>query len=533
MISILALILLSQVPSPTTALIPTHEAFLHCVSLHSPPSTNHSQELLYFPNTTSYSSLYISTIYNLRFASTTSNSALTPLFIVAPTQDVHVQATVICTRNLGLHLRVRSGGHDYEGLSYRSYDHRPFIMLDLAKFRSVTVDVEHDTALVEVGATLGELYYKIAEKSPVHSFPAGICPSVGVGGHISGGGMGNLVRKYGLAADNVLDVKLVDVNGKVLDRKSMGEDLFWAIRGGGGASFGVILSWTVRLVPVTPKVAVFTMHKGLADGVLDLLDKWQRISSKLHENVYMEAAIRQPMYNGTKGMEALFNFQFMGGCEELLGIMKENFPELGVEAKDCKEMSWIQSVMYYAGYRNGEPLETLLNRSSVSGIYVKGKSDFVEEPIARDAWKGIWDEFVGVSGRSLLMYMAPYGGKMDEIPESETPFPHRKGSLYNIQYLVAWRNGSANESDESLRVIRRLYKHMRPYVSKNPRAAYVNFRDLDLGMNKDAISYSGAKVWGKHYFKSNFKRLALVKGQVDSENFFRNEQSIPPLYRSE
>ena len=71
----------------------------------------------------------------------------------------------------------------------------------------------------------------------------------------------------------------------------------------------------------------------------------------------------------------------MGGCEELLGIMEENFPELGVEAKDSEEMSWIQSVMYYAGYTNGEPLETLLNRGNSSSVYVIGKFDFVEEPM--------------------------------------------------------------------------------------------------------------------------------------------------------
>ncbi|KAJ0971475.1 hypothetical protein J5N97_019434 [Dioscorea zingiberensis] len=389
-ISILAIIL----TSPTIAsIIPTHpQTFIQCFSHHSRLSTNLSH-LLYFPNTTSYSSLLLSSIYNLRFASTSTSS---PLVIVAPTDESHVRATVLCSRVFGLHLRVRSGGHDYEGLSYRSYNQNPFVMLDLANFRSVTVDVEHGTALVQAGATLGELYYKIAEKSPVHGFPAGICPSVGAGGHISGGGMGNLVRKYGLASDNVLDVKLVDVNGRVLDRESMGEDLFWAIRGGGGASFGVILSWKVRLVPVSPTVSVFTMQKTLEDGVFDLLDKWQSIASKLDEDVYMEAAIRAPMSNGSRGVEALFNFQFMGGCEELLGIMEEKFPELGVEAKDCKEMSWIQ--------------------------------------------------------------------------------------------------------------------------------------DLDLGMNVDgSASYSAAKVWGKPYFKSNFERLALVKAMVDPENFFQNEQSIPPF----
>ena len=130
---------------------------------------------------------------------------------------------------------------------------------------------------------------------------------------------------------------------------------------------------------------------------------------------------------------------------------------------------------------------------------------------------------MGVSGRSLLMYMAPNGGKVDEIPESEIPFRHRMmGTLYNIQYVVSWRNDSADgECEESLRVFRRLYKHMTPYVSKNPRAASLNFRDLDLGMNNNATTYSRGRVSGKHCFKSNFKRLAQIKVEVDPDNLFR------------
>ena len=101
-------------------------------------------------------------------------------------------------------------------------------------------------AWVQAGAILGELYTKIAEKSKTLAFPAGICSTVGAGGHISGGGYGNLIRKHELSVDHVVDAQFVDVNGKILNRSSMGEDLFWAIRGGGGASFGVILSYTIK-----------------------------------------------------------------------------------------------------------------------------------------------------------------------------------------------------------------------------------------------------------------------------------------------
>ncbi|KAF3518200.1 hypothetical protein DY000_02063485 [Brassica cretica] len=78
---------------------------------------------------------------------------------------------------------------------------------------------------VQAGAILGEHYTKIAEKSKTLAFPAGICSTVGAGGHISGGGYGNLIRKHGLSVDHVVDAQLVDVNGKILNRSSMGVEV--------------------------------------------------------------------------------------------------------------------------------------------------------------------------------------------------------------------------------------------------------------------------------------------------------------------
>jgi FAD/FMN-containing dehydrogenase len=81
----------------------------------------------------------------------------------------------------------------------------------------ISIQVETETAWVERGATLGETYSAIADSSKNHGFSAGSCLTVGVGGHIGGGGFGLLSRKYGLAADNVVDALLIDANGRLLD----------------------------------------------------------------------------------------------------------------------------------------------------------------------------------------------------------------------------------------------------------------------------------------------------------------------------
>ena len=158
--------------------------------------------------------------------------------------------------------------------------------------RAINVDIPNETAWVEAGATLGELYYTIDNQSNVHGFPGGVFPTVGTGGHISGGGYGNLMRKFGLSTDNILDAQIVNVKGKTLNRQQVGEDLFCAIRGGGGGgggggSFGVILSWKIKLVPVPSTVTVFKVNRTIEEGATDVVLQWQEVIEKLDENLFI------------------------------------------------------------------------------------------------------------------------------------------------------------------------------------------------------------------------------------------------------
>nr|DAD36531.1 TPA_asm: hypothetical protein HUJ06_007172 [Nelumbo nucifera] len=496
---------------------PINETFLQCLSSNSDPSIPISK-LVYSPNNSSYLAIYNSSIQNLRFLSSDTPK---PQFIITPSDASHVKAAVICSRVHGLQIRVRSGGHDYEGLSYVSKI--PFIIIDVSNLRAISINISDNSAWVQAGATIGEVYYRIAEKSRIHGFPAGLCLTLGVGGHFSGGGYGTLMRKYGLAADNIIDAVLVDVNGRILNRESMGEDLFWAIRGGGGASFGVILSWKIRLVPVPPTVTVFRLVRTLEEGAIDLVHRWQEIASNLHEDLFVRVILG---FDKNKTMNPLFISLFLGGADKLLPLMNESFPELGLERKDCMEMSWIESMLYFGGQEN-KSLEVLLDRNIQDRRIYKAKSDYVKEPIPKSVLESVlMKSFYEVE--QPVMILSPYGGRMSEIAESEIPFPHRKGNLYKIQYLVYWKESGTEASIQHIGWMRRLYSYMTPYVSKSPREAYLSYRDLDLGRNNIGnTSYEQASVWGLKYFKNNFERLVQVKTKVDPNNFFRDEQSIP------
>ncbi|CAN1232357.1 Berberine bridge enzyme-like 28 [Linum perenne] len=505
---IIVVLLLSLFPAiSTSASSPSSHNFLLCLTSAAVSFSGH----IHTPADPNYSTFLQSAIRDPKFNTTQTPK---PSLILTPDSLSQIQAAVSCSRKHGLHIRVRSGGHDYEGLSYTSNNSSSkFAVLDLVNFRNIAVDLAGKTAWVDSGAILGELYYRIAEKSRKLAFPAGTCHTVGVGGHFSGGGFGLLVRKFGLAADNVVDAILVDSNGRVVDRKSMGEDLFWAIRGGGGNSFGIVVSWKVKLFSVPEKLTSFSVQRTLPPNDGKLVHRWQTVANELPRDLIIEVVVSN---RNISTSTTIFNALFLGKTEELLKLMQRSFPELGIRKQDCREMSWVEAIVFHGGFPINTSVEVLLNRYGYSIIKYKGKSDYVQVPTPEAALLKIWKKFDDIDVGSSAMVMVPFGGKMNEIDATSIPFPHRIGKLYQIQYLSYWSDDRME--DKHVRWIRELYDYVEPYVSKDPRSAYVNYRDLDI-----------AKVWGEKYFGVNFNRLVRVKTVVDPSNVFRNEQSIPPI----
>ncbi|KAJ1411244.1 FAD-binding, type 2 [Sesbania bispinosa] len=308
-LALLSIAIFISIFPETSISVDLERGFLQCFS-SGLGNSNSTAEVMLTHNSSSYASLLQSSIRNLRFL---DSSVPKPTLIVTPRDIFHIQAAITCSVKQGLQVRIRSGGHDYEGLSYVS--DVPFLIIDLTNLRSISIDIKDESAWVQAGATLGELYYAIANTSNVFGFPAGSCPTVGVGGHLSGGGFGTTFRKYGLAADN----------------NFVGEELFWAIRGGGGSSFGMITSWKIKLVPVPPIVTIFNVPKTLDQNAIDLFQKWQTIAHKLPGELFLHSVMgvttNSSSIIGGKTVLVSFTGLYLGTAEKLLPLMQNNFAE--------------------------------------------------------------------------------------------------------------------------------------------------------------------------------------------------------------
>ncbi|KAJ0560226.1 putative tetrahydroberberine oxidase [Helianthus annuus] len=368
----------------------------------------------------------------------------------------------------------------------------PFVMLDLVNMKSIDVDVGNKTSWVQAGALLGELYYTTSQETNTLYFPGSVCPTVGVGGYMSGGGYGNLVRKYGTAADNVVDVRFMDVNGNILDRKSMGEDLFWALRGGGASSFGIVLAWKLRLVPVPEIVTVFRVNITLEQNGTDIFYKYQYVAPSMDPDLLIRVRMFSEFIGNTtnKTIRMLFEGLYLGKIDTLLPLLDKNFPELKMIRENCEEMSMVQSslVLTDQGFTSSTPTEALANQYVIKRRWnYKVKLDYVRTPIPKSGFRKIWRKMFENDGSEMLVAYT-FGGKMEEYSDTAIPYPHRAGVLYQFLKGVSFLDQTSDTTPTSLRRVE----------------------------------------WLRRYWKrENFKKLIRIKAKVDPENFFRHPQSIP------
>jgi FAD/FMN-containing dehydrogenase len=401
-----------------------------------------------------------------------------------------VSAMVDWVRSNNLTFAVRCGGHSYEGFS-QSRD----VVIDLRRLAAIAVDEAAGTVTVGAGADLFQIYQELAKRGL--ALQAGSCRTVGISGHILGGGHGLLARSHGLTCDSLRQVTLVDAQARVLQANATtNADLFWACRGGGGGSFGVATQFVMSVFPLASAL-VFGVSWTLSQShAARMFAAWQAWAPNAPSNITPIMKVG-PAANGLITMRCIG--QSVGTLAELRSNLA-NLTNLDTPSKPLaiQSLGFLDAVKNFAG-----PL-------TYQSVFFKAKSDYVLSPLGPAAIQAMMAAVAALPAGGIALLCDAYGGKIADVAADATAFPHRAGTQFCIQYYTEWER--AADTPAHLASIAKVYAAMRPYM---PGASYVNYCDLDLPNFANAY-------WG-----ANLARLSAVKKAYDPTNLFHHAQSVP------
>ncbi|KAL8278096.1 hypothetical protein RQP46_009556 [Phenoliferia psychrophenolica] len=278
------------------------------------------------------------TAYNLRLQPI-------PAAVFYPTSPADISSAILCAQSAGLAVAVRSGGHSYASYSIGGTDGS--LVIDLGAFRSIVVH-DDNTASIGGGAKLGNIALALSYSE--RAIPHGTCPTVGVGGHTTGGGFGEPGRMWGLMLDNVVGMDVVMANGTIVSglTRDLDGDLFFAILGC-GSSFAVVTSFRFKTYAMPQAVTHygFTYDSGILDssGIAQVFSAYQTIGAG---DVVPELGMGfQVGTGGSCFISGNFYGSDQGALDGILQPLKDLLP--GGYKEDKTPMSWIGSVVNYAG----------------------------------------------------------------------------------------------------------------------------------------------------------------------------------------
>ena len=212
-----------------------------------------------------------------------------PLVIVYCEKKQDVVNAIRWARKHRVEIRIRSGGHHYEGYSTGDC----VVVIDISRLNRLKLDKKRNILKMEAGAKNTEVYDFIGSNGYV--FPGGTCPTVGVSGFTLGGGWGLSSRLYGLGCDSLIELELVNYEGRLIKaNKSCNADLFWACRGAGGGNFGVVVSMTFQLPkPTNSSVTLvrFFYVGTTKEKQAQVMNIWQNWLPKLDKRMTLVASI--------------------------------------------------------------------------------------------------------------------------------------------------------------------------------------------------------------------------------------------------
>jgi FAD/FMN-containing dehydrogenase len=248
-----------------------------------------------------------------------------------------VANAVLWSRRQGVELRIRSGGHNYEGFSVGDN----VLVIDTSYMNNVRVNSCEDTVTVQAGTRLLDLYDTLSRHG--YAFPGGTCPTVAISGLVLGGGLGLSARYLGLTADSLLGAEMVDANGQVLAvNECSNADLFWALRGAGGGNFGVVTAYKFRLHKVEKITLIQLEWYNNKPARLAFLRRWQILLKELD--------CRMSAFGGSYKVGAWFNAFFYGLPQEAEQILEPLLAIPGISSRRIEYVDVIDAVKAVGDY---------------------------------------------------------------------------------------------------------------------------------------------------------------------------------------
>jgi FAD/FMN-containing dehydrogenase len=403
----------------------------------------------------------------------------TPVFVARPRTASDVSQAIKYTRGNKLLLSVRSGGHSGHGFSTNDGG----AVIDLMHMDNVEV-LDAKTHRVRIGG--GALWGDIATALQRHGLvlSSGDTKTVGVGGLTLGAGMGWMLRKYGLAIDSLVAAEVVTADG-VIRRASADEhdDLFWAIRGGGG-NFGVVTSFEFIAHPMGKVYAGAITYD--ANDIAGIIKGWRDYMRQAPEELTTMLMV-MPEFGGNPpavvsmccyaGDDKDAAMQAVGPLQQLGKVMRQNITE-----KDYAD------VLDEAHTPPGFKIIT-------NNMFIRNFSDDLIETISRQ--------------KGQMLQIRSCGGAMNRVPAAATAFAHRDSEAFMV--MPAFIAPSASPAD--IDAAQAGYRAIAHYGN----GAYVNF----------FTELTGAEIPAA-YPPPTYERLAKIKQIYDPQNIFSQNYNITP-----
>jgi FAD/FMN-containing dehydrogenase len=392
----------------------------------------------------------------------------------------------------GFELAIRSGGHSVAGFSTTEGG----IVLDLSAMKDLQINLEEQTAWAETGLTAGEFTTAVNTHGLAVGF--GDTGSVGLGGITLGGGVGYLVRKYGLTIDSLLAAEIVTADGQLLhvDDKSH-PDLFWAIRGGGG-NFGVATRFKFQLQKVDSVFGGMLILPATEDVIAGFMAEAEAAPDELSTIANVMTAPPMPFLPAeVHGKLIVFAMLvYVGNADDGERVVAP-FRKLATPLADMlKPMKYPEIFQEEGGGDDYHPVAA-------------SRTMFIDR-VDRSVAESILNHLKASTGSMAVTQLRALGGAIARVPVEATAFAHRRSRIM-VNLAELYENPAEKETHEAW------VANFAEAIRQSDNGVYVNFLGKE-GETQIRAAYPGG-TWD---------RLRQVKAKYDPTNLFRMNQNISP-----